>query len=67
MISDHRIFSWDYRQQPNWEDIAEAVWDLSGGEVRITVIDTASDEYAIVVSEADMTSKEAHEVWAGML
>lgn len=66
MIRDHRILTWDWRAQLDLQALANAVFDLSGGQVRIEVIDTCSDEYAIVISDAGITPEEAHEYWAGM-
>jgi hypothetical protein len=44
------ILSWDYRQQPDLNQLAGFVHDLSGGTLHIEQANTGSDEYAIVVT-----------------
>lgn len=66
MTRDHVVLTWDWRGQIDLEALADAVWDMSGGEVRITEVDTGGDEYAIVVSDADeMTPEEAYKLYEG--
>jgi len=55
-----RVFSWDWRGQPDMAAIATAVMELSEtGPVWMREIDTASDEYAWVVSAAELTDEQA--------
>jgi hypothetical protein len=45
--------SWDYREQPPWDDITEVIGQMSGGAVRLSMADTGSDEYELVIAQAD--------------
>ena len=51
-----RLFSWDWKDQPNLDAIAAAVTELSAnGQVFMREIDTGGDNYAWVVSDAELT------------
>lgn len=58
-----RALSWDYRQQPDLDQLARAVLDLSGGRVHLHRVDTGCDEYGIVLADREMTAAAAHAVW----
>jgi hypothetical protein len=45
--------SWDYREQPPMEDIAEIIAQMTGGALRMTMPETGSDEYELVISHAE--------------
>ncbi len=55
--------TWDWRQQPDWERLAVVVLDLSGGRVHLRLVDTGSDEYALVVADRDLTEQQATRVF----
>jgi hypothetical protein len=52
-MSEAKVFRWDHREQPDWDEIGAAVADLSADRVHIGVHDTQSDEYEIVVYRTD--------------
>ena len=43
-------FTWDYKEQPPLDDIAEAVRTLSGGSVSMVMPETGSDEFELVIT-----------------
>lgn len=45
-----RTFTWDCRQQPPMDEIAAAVAEMSGGSVRMSMPETGTDEYRLIVS-----------------
>ena len=45
-----RVFSWDYRGQPDMEAIAAAVTALSSGQVFMREVETGTDSYAWAIS-----------------
>ncbi len=58
------ILTWDYRQQPDWERLAQLVRDLSGGTVHLHhVEDTGSQDYALVVSTAALGDEQATDLY----
>lgn len=50
------IISWDWQEQPDLADLAEAVRRVSAGTVHITEVDTGLGEYTIVVQAAPVTT-----------
>jgi hypothetical protein len=58
-----RALSWDWRGQPDLDQLARIVLDVSGGTVHVHQVDTGSDDYAIVVSDRPLTDGEAYAVW----
>lgn len=60
-MSNVRIISWDWRGQPDIEELNEAVSAVFDGIhcPQVTSVDTGGDEYAVLVSPAPMTSAEA--------
>lgn len=48
------ILTWDYRQQPDLDALSRAVAAMSDGTVHVRQVDTGSDEYAIVISTAEL-------------
>jgi hypothetical protein len=59
------LLSWDWREQPDLDRLAQIVRDLSGLRVHLTQVDTGSDEYAIVLSDQQLSEDEAAQVYAG--
>jgi hypothetical protein len=47
---DVQRFTWDYRQPAPMDEIAAAVRELSGGTVRMSIPETGTDEYELVIS-----------------
>lgn len=59
------VLSWDWREQPDLDALAGIIRDLSGLRVHLTQVDTGSDEYAIVLSDQQLSKDEAAQVYAG--
>jgi hypothetical protein len=59
-----RSFSWDRKDQPPMNAIAQAVRELSAkGVVHMIAVDTESDDHACVISNQLLTGAEAREVY----
>jgi hypothetical protein len=54
-----RVLSWDWRQQPDLDRLAQILLEISDGRVHLHQVDTGSDEYAIVLSDRPLTRTEA--------
>jgi hypothetical protein len=48
------ILSWDTNQSPDIEDLAKLIHTLSDGKLHLREIDTKSDFYAVVISDAEL-------------
>lgn len=59
-----RVFNWDYRQQPDMAAIAAAVTQMSAGRVFMREIDTGGDNYAWVISGAELTDEQAYRLYS---
>jgi hypothetical protein len=61
-----RVFSWDWKAQPDMTAIATAVMELSEtGPVWMRQINTGGDNYAWVVSRAELTDEQAWHLYLG--
>lgn len=60
-----KVFTWDWKEQPPLEKLAEAVAEVSGGGVYMRQVDTGSDEYALVVSDHPVDDAEAEQLVFG--
>lgn len=61
-----RVFSWDWKAQPDMATIAAAVMEVSEtGPVWMREINTGSDQYAWVVSGAELTDEQAWHLYLG--
>jgi len=49
------VVTWDWREQPDMNAIALAVYGMSGGAVFMSPVDTGSDQYAWVISDAPLS------------
>jgi hypothetical protein len=58
-----RIFTWDCNQQPDMENIASFVAEISGGKVIMAEVDTQSDEYAWVVADHQVSDREGQRMY----
>lgn len=52
-ITVSTTFTWDYRQQPPMEAIANRVRQLSSGTVIMELPETGTDEYELTISRAE--------------
>jgi hypothetical protein len=53
------VMVWDWRQQPDLEELAAAVLKTSGGRVHLVQVDTGGDEYALAIADHPITGGEA--------
>jgi hypothetical protein len=61
-----QVFSWDWKAQPDMAAIAAAVTGLSAsGQVFMRPIETGGDNYAWVVSGAELTDEQAWRLYLG--
>jgi hypothetical protein len=60
------ILSWDWREQPNLDQLAAALGRVSGGTVHLAQVDTGSDEYAIVLSPMPLSDAEVRAAWEAL-
>lgn len=58
-----RVFTWDWKEEPNWAGLAKAVADLSGGQVGMALANTESETYMLVVADYPITEKDATAIW----
>lgn len=63
MATEHGpvILSWDWAEQPDMDDLAEAIRDLFGGH--LYKVNTGSDDYAIVLSRTALDDDAVAEAW----
>lgn len=48
------VFTWDWREPPDMEQLAQILHNVSGGTVHLRMVETGSDQYAAVISAADL-------------
>ena len=61
-----RVFSWDYRGQPDMASLAAVVTELSAnGQVFMREVETGTDSYAVAVSDAELTDEQALSLYLG--
>lgn len=58
------VMHWDWREQPDLEELDRAVRRASGGLARVHQIETDSDQYAIVVADHRVSDAEVAAAWA---
>ncbi|MEU7978335.1 hypothetical protein AB0B63_07355 [Micromonospora sp. NPDC049081] len=60
------VITWDWRQQPDLNHLAQAINHLSGGTLHLRAANTGSDEYAIVIADTDLddaTTQATYRRW----
>lgn len=57
--AEPRVIAWDWREQPDLATLAEIVRTMSDGRVHLVTVDTANDEYALVIAGRELTTAEA--------
>lgn len=60
-----RVITWDWREQPDLDELATAIRELSDDRIHLTVVDTDSDQYAVVVSRGRLTAEGAAAAYTG--
>jgi hypothetical protein len=61
-VAEH-VLSWDYREQPDFDELARIVRELSGGKVHVVEADTQCDDYALVFADHPLTKRDATVAW----
>lgn len=56
------LLTWDWKEQPDWSEFAAALRKL-GARVRLYEVDTQSDQFALVLSNEDLTEADLAELW----
>jgi len=59
----HVTLTWDWREQPDLDQLAAAITDLSGGTVHLHQVQTETDQYAVVLSTADLSAEQAYDIY----
>ncbi len=59
----YRILSWDWREQPDLDELAKALREVSGGSVHLHQVETGSDQYAIILSDRALRPNEVDTYW----
>jgi hypothetical protein len=59
------VVSWDWKEQPDLDKLGDVIRRVSGGACDLRAIDTAGDDYAVVVSDHVMDVPEARELYLG--
>lgn len=54
----HRILSWDWKEQPDLDQLREALREVSGGTVHLHEVDTGSDQFAVVLTDREWSDDE---------
>lgn len=63
-MAEIEFMDWDYKEQPDMEELARIVAGQSGGQVHITVVPYAGgQEYAIAVCDRKLPDDEALEAY----
>ena len=63
---DAAVFTWDWREPPDMEQLASILHDVSGGNVHLRMVETGSDQYAAVISTVDLgdaAAQATYERW----
>lgn len=59
MNPKYSVIMWDYKDQPDWDQINFALIEVANGGIH--TVDTQTDQYAIVISDMQDTTKEVQE------
>jgi hypothetical protein len=57
------ILSWDWKEQPDLLELAEAIHGVSGGTVHLHQVDTGSSDYAIVLAAEPLDERQVADVY----
>jgi len=58
-----RVMSWDWREQPDFDVLADILKELSNHKIRLRVPDTESDQYALVLADEPIDNAVAYEAY----
>jgi hypothetical protein len=59
-----KVMEWDWRAQPDLDELGKAIRELSGGTLELQEVATGSDSYALVVADQPLTEQDAADAWA---
>jgi len=59
-MKEFRLIMYDWKEQPEWEDISDAAVN---GFIYFTPVDSCGDQYAIVVTKVEVTEDEAQQMY----
>lgn len=62
-IVNTRVMRWDWKEQPDMEQLARIVGELSGGRLHMHVPNTDCDEYALVVTDGPLSPRMVDAAW----
>jgi hypothetical protein len=64
-VAEIHVVSWDWRGQPNVDDLDRYVYNISctGRPVRIQPVDTGSDQYAVTIADCELTGEQSAEAY----
>jgi hypothetical protein len=60
-----KTLTWGYREQPDLDELAAAVAEVSGGTVRIREYETGSSDYVLVISDRVVDDREVEALLRG--
>lgn len=56
-----RVYTWDWKDQPDFETIGNLCKELGGGFIK--EVYTGGDYYAIIISSGEISEEEACEIY----
>lgn len=64
-MTQYYTFVWDWKEQPPWNKISDAVNKLKqqSSDIIFYDIETGSDEYSLLISVNEYDEDEAYKVW----
>lgn len=57
------VITWDWKEYPDWDEIAAAVRQLSDGQIDLALAETNSDQFALVIANHPLTQNFANSLW----
>lgn len=58
-----RILAWDWKEQPDFDELRKILTELSHGQIHVAEPDTRSDQFALVFSTEEITQADADEAY----
>jgi hypothetical protein len=62
-VTQPELLTWDWRGQPDLDELARILLEVSAGTVHLHQVDTGGDEYAIVLADRALSDREALDVY----
>lgn len=57
------VLTWDWKEEPDFDELARIVLDVSGGTCHIHFVDTESDQIALAIANTAVSDDEAREAY----